>query len=191
MYFKLKEICPNASDIKPYLEDNRFNDDFKTYVANVIFYRFYDDYFIYYIDSSPTAEENLESILLRYFPLCYQQLINVFFLYMKSQNISTDFNVSGGSEKETTERTIDYTNDIFRKYAQTPTAVSPSTNFVDSYTDMQEKTTGNDNTEESVTKNRDKIVSDKEINNFYRMCNVINSSIQKIFSNQFLPFYYL
>ena len=191
MYFKLKEIFQNASDIKPYLEDNRFNDDFKTYVANVIFNRFYDDYFIYYIDSSPTAEENLESILLRYFPLCYQQLINVFFLYMKTQNISTDFNVSGGSEKETTERTIDYTNDIFRKYAQTPTAVSPSTNFVDSYTDMQEKTTGNDNTDESVTKNRDKIVSDKEINNFYRMCNAININIQKIFSNQFLPFYYL
>lgn len=191
MFFKLNEICPNASDIKPYLEDNRFNDDFKTYVANVIYNRFYDDYFIYYIVDSSIAQENLESILLRYFPLCYQQLINVFFLFMKTQNIDTDFNVSGGNEKETTKRTIDYTNDIFRKYAQTPTAVSPSTNFVDSYTDMQEKTTGNDNTDESVTKNRDKIVSDKEINNFYRMCNAINSSIQKIFSNQFMPFYYL
>lgn len=187
MFFKLNEVFTDMEELQQLLSDSRFNEQFTTYVTTLVFLTFMDDYFIYDVDNV----EELKMLLFRYFPLSMQRLIDSYFLYMKTQNINNTFNVSGGNEKETTERTIDYTNDIFRKYAQTPTAVSPSTNFVDTYTDMQEKTTGNDNTDESVTKNRDKIVSDKEINNFYRMCNNIVVNIHKIFSNHFITFYEL
>lgn len=185
MFYKFSEVYTDISELRTILNDGRFNEQFTDYVTATIYVSFLNDYFLYDVDNV----KELKMLLRRYFFISMQRLIDSYFLYMIIQDISNTFNVSGGKETTTTQRTIDYTNDIFRKYAQTPTAVSPSTNFVDSYTDMQEKTTGNDNTEESVTKTEDKNVSDKEKYNFYKICNFIVVNIHKIFSNHFITFY--
>lgn len=188
-YFTLAQYLDKYSfDFVPIWNALDTNGQFKFFIQTTLVMHYINETIIYPLLDDETKEEYEQKIEMK-FSSTYNECIDLLMPYIKYNEYFESKKLIEDSETHTYSGNETTSNQRFKKYAQTPTSIQPTEQFVDNYTDAQEKNDDSGTRANTSTRNIERDGGDEKQLEYSRKVKMIQDEILRRFAKHFILIY--